>query len=100
MRLRREILERKLGLFTVKAYEAAAGKSEPLDEATLREERMLGAMLGALNALGVAAVNPRKLLAARRRLFEGAPQAETDARLRELQAGFDLVARVDTAGLE
>jgi pyruvate-ferredoxin/flavodoxin oxidoreductase len=101
-RVRGDILRRKLHLFTAKGYEvppSAGGTVEPLDAATQREERMLGAVLGALNALGVAEINPRKLLAARRKLFEDAPEAESDARVRELQAGFDVVARVETTGL-
>ncbi len=97
-RVRGDILRRKLHLFTAKGYEAP-GTPEPLDASTLRDERMLGAVFGALNTLGVVVINPRKLLAARRKLFEDAPEAETDARIRELQAGFDFAARVETTGL-
>ena len=101
-RVRGEVLRRKLHLFTAKGYEAPPsvnGTPELLDAETLREERMLGAVFSALNTLGLVEVNPRKLLAARRRLFEDAPDAETDVRVRELQAGFDFAAKVETTGL-
>ncbi len=83
----------------MKRRSRATGRRSRSMRRRLRDERMLGSMFGALNALGVVEVNPRKLLAACRRLFEDATDAETDVRVRELQAGFDFAARVETTGL-
>ena len=56
-------------------------------------------MLGALHAVGRLEVNPRKLLSARRALLEGTDPEEVEKRTAVLQAGFDTVLRVDTAGV-
>jgi len=89
--LRGEI--RRCGL---KVYAVERGESE----GSLREERLLGAVVAVLLAEHRLEAKPRKLLEERRTQLEGFPDAEIEARLGAFQAGFDRVLAVEAAAPE
>jgi pyruvate-ferredoxin/flavodoxin oxidoreductase len=83
--LRRDVLERGLKLYTVTSGDAAN-----------RDERLLGALLGLLQKEGKIDIKARQLLAERRGMIEDLDEAEREACVTQLQAGFDLVMPVET----
>lgn len=85
--LRRDLQERDLKLYAVKR-----GSEKDADE------RLLGALLGLLHKEGRIEVKERQMLSAYRGLLEGLDETAREAGVVQLQAGFDLVMRVETGG--
>lgn len=96
----------RLRLFVVPAAAAPTAPPAGAEPPALRDERLLGALLGVVasaQSAGPLAVTPRKLRQARRDLLaeEGAPEVagapSIDRRLDAFQAGFDRVQPIDPA---